>query len=50
MEKQDLEKLQNVVKSQALYKMQEYLKDDIIDIDSLNCLGKLYTRLDGYGL
>lgn len=46
MEKHELEKLQNTVKSQTLYKIQEYLQDDVVDIDSLNCLGKLYTRID----
>ena len=46
MEKHELEKLQNTVKSQTLYKLQEYLQDDVIDIESINTLGKLYTRID----
>jgi hypothetical protein len=46
MEKHELEKLQNTIKSQTLYKLQEYLQDDVVDIESINTLGKLYTRID----
>lgn len=49
MEKQELEKLQNTVKSQTLYRLQEYLQDEVIDIESINTLGKLYTRIDKAG-
>lgn len=46
MEKHELEKLQNTVKSKVLDKIAEYLDDEVIDVDSVNCLGKLYTRID----
>ena len=45
MEKHELEKLQNIVKSKVLDKIAEYLDDEVIDVDSVNCLGKLYTRI-----
>ena len=45
MKTEELKSLENVVKSQILYKMQEYLQDEIIDIDSMDTLGKLYTRI-----
>lgn len=45
METEELERLQNIVKAQVLNKIQEYLNDEVIDIDSLNTLGKLYTRI-----
>lgn len=45
MKTEELKSLENVVKSQILYKVQEYLQDEIIDIDSMDTLGKLYTRI-----
>lgn len=45
MKTEELKSLENIVKSQILYKMQEYLQDEIIDIDSMDTLGKLYTRI-----
>lgn len=45
MKTEELKSLENVVKSQLLYKMQEYMHDEIIDLDSMDCLGKLYTRI-----
>ena len=46
MEKHELEKVLNVVRSKVLDKISEYLDDEVIDVDSVNCLGKLYTRID----
>ncbi len=45
MKTEELKSLENVVKSQILYKMQDYMQDEIIDLDSMDCLGKLYTRI-----
>lgn len=46
MEKHELEKKANVIKGKILQKIDEYLEDDVVDIDSINVLGKLYTRVD----
>lgn len=46
MEKHELERKANIIKGRILSRIEEYLADDVVDIDSLNVLGKLYTRVD----
>tara|TARA_R110000772_G_scaffold248574_3_gene362673 strand:- start:3737 stop:3886 length:150 start_codon:yes stop_codon:yes gene_type:complete len=46
MNKEELLELNNSVKKNILLKIEEYLDDTVIDIDAINCLGKLYTRVD----
>lgn len=46
MEKHELERKANVIKGKILDKIEEYLDDDVVDIDSIGMLGKLYTRVD----